>query len=275
MPDKFKAVWVSHSSMSDFLSCPRRYFLRNVYKDPASGHKITVITPPLSLGQAVHDVIEELSTLPSEDRFRTPLDKMFTQKWSQVSGIKGGFKNKSIEDEFYQRGIEMMKKIEQKPGPLVNKAIKIPSEDGLPYYWLSEEDNIILCGKIDWLEFLEESNAVHIIDFKSGKNEEEESSLQLPIYLLLATNTQKRPVKKASYWYLYLKDAPEEVNLPDPASAFDKVYQLARRIKLARQIDHFKCPKGGCIHCGELEEVFRGKGKKVGISTYGQDLYIL
>ena len=32
--DKYTAVWVSHSSMGDFLKCPRAYFLHNVYKDP-------------------------------------------------------------------------------------------------------------------------------------------------------------------------------------------------------------------------------------------------
>jgi len=44
--------------------------LRNVYKDPATGHKITVVTPPLSLGTAVHEVIEGLSVLSVEERLK-------------------------------------------------------------------------------------------------------------------------------------------------------------------------------------------------------------
>jgi len=30
--DKFAAIWISHSSISDFLKCPRSYFLKNIYK---------------------------------------------------------------------------------------------------------------------------------------------------------------------------------------------------------------------------------------------------
>jgi hypothetical protein len=41
-------------------------FLRNMYKDPLTGHKVTVVTPPLSLGAAVHEVVESLSSLPTE-----------------------------------------------------------------------------------------------------------------------------------------------------------------------------------------------------------------
>src|SRR3990167_6170588 len=75
--DKYTAVWVSHSSITDFVNCPRAYFLNNIYRDPVTGHKITVISPPLALGQAIHEVIETLSHLPSEKRFREPLAMRF------------------------------------------------------------------------------------------------------------------------------------------------------------------------------------------------------
>lgn len=275
MPDKFKATWVSHSSISDFLKCPRLYFLRNVYKDKKTGHKITIMTPPLALGQALHEVIEDLSLLPVEERFNKSLAKKFEKTWVKVSGKKGGFISKEQENRFKDRGFEMLKKIEDKPGPLLNKAVKIKSEDGLPFYWLSEEENIILCGKIDWLEYLKKEDAVHIIDFKTGKNEEGGDSLQLPIYHLLAANTQKRKVKKVSYWYLDKDDAPREMELPELKESFEKVYEVARRIKLGRQINHLKCKSGGCIYCTPLERIVRGEGERVTVSDYGQDIYIL
>ena len=71
--DKYTAVWVSHSSISDFLQCPRAYFLNNVYRDPQTGHKINLMSPPLALGQAVHYVIESLSILNVDKRFTEPL----------------------------------------------------------------------------------------------------------------------------------------------------------------------------------------------------------
>jgi len=271
--DKYKAVWLSHSSIADFLNCPRYYFLRNIYKDPLTGHKITRMQPPLALGQAIHEVIEELSNLPVDTRLVIPLTKKFEVAFAKVRGKKGGFKNKAQEDEYFKRGQEMIKKLQKNPGPLTQKAVKINQD--LPSYWLSEDDKIILCGKIDWLEYLAETDSVHIVDFKTGRIEENESSLQLPIYHLLVTNTQKRPVAKASYWYLHTDTAPREVKLPDLNQAYSQVYEIGKRIKLARQIEHFKCPKDGCKYCLPLEEIIKGKGELVGESEYRQDIYIL
>lgn len=274
MKDKYKAVWVSHSSISDFLACPRAYYLRNIYKDPKTGHKITVTSPALSLGQAVHEVIEGLSVLPVEDRLKVSLLEKFDVVWKKVSGKLGGFKDAQSEEEYKERGRQMLKRVETHPGPILNKAIKIPS-DFIPNYYLSEEDDIILCGKIDWLEYLEDSDSVHIIDFKTGKNEENGESLQLPIYLLLATNTQSRPVTKASYWYLDKSDDLVEKNLPNIIDSKDKVLKVARRIKLARQLNHFICPTNGCMKCRPLERVLKSEGEKVGVSDTRQDIYIL
>lgn len=273
--DKFKAVWLSHSSIGDFLKCPRFYYLRNIYKDPKTGHKVTVMSPPLALGQIVHDVVESLSFLPIEERFTvSPVDK-FNTAWKKVSGEMGGFKNAEQEEQYKKRGVDMLTNIMKNPGPIMNKAIKIKTEDGLPWYWFSEEDNIILCGKIDWIEYLEIDDSIHILDFKTGRNVENEDSLQLPIYLLLAQNTQSRKVSKLSYWYLSTEEGPIEQKLPDPREAKEKVGKVAQRIKLARQLQHFKCPTNGCKHCYPLEDILRNKGKLVGVSDYGQDIYIL
>lgn len=274
MKDKYKATWVSHSSIADFIVCPRAYYLRNVYKDPKTGHKITVTSPALSLGQAVHEVVESLSVLPVEERLKTPLLDKLDQAWQKVSGKLGGFKSKDEEEKYKERGREMLKRVEEHSGPILNKAIKLQS-DFIPNYYLSDEDNIILCGKIDWLEYLEETDSIHIIDFKTGKNEEGDDSLQLPIYLLLATNLQSRPVSKASYWYLDKSDELVEKTLPNLSDSKEKVLAVARRIKLARQLKHFVCPTNGCMKCRPLERILKSEGEKVGVSDTKQDIYIL
>ena len=144
----------------------------------------------------------------------------------------------------------------------------------LPNYYLSKEDNIILCGKIDWLEYLTETDSVHVIDFKTGKSEEKEDSLQLPIYLLLASNTQSKKVTKASYWYLDRDDGIIEKKLPDIKDAYEKVYSIAGRIKLARKLNHFICPDKGCRNCIPYERILKGEGEKVGVSDTRQDVYV-
>jgi ATP-dependent helicase/DNAse subunit B len=273
MKDKYSAVWVSHSSMSDYLKCPRAYFLKNVYRDPKTNHKISVMEPPLALGQAVHEAIEELSTLPVEERFKEPLIKKFEKVWQDVAGDKGGFKPGEHETKFKDRAISMIQRVTDHPGPLVKKAIKIRQE--LPYYWLSEEDNIILCGKIDWLEYLENTDSVRIIDFKTGKFDEDPDSLQLPIYYLLATHTQTKKVSGISYWYLDRDDKPTDMPLPDMAESTKKILEIAKKVALARKLGHFVCRENGCRVCRPYEAVVAGKAKLVGLNDFGQDLYIL
>lgn len=269
------ATWVSHSSISDFLNCPKLYYYRAIYRDPVTNNKITRMEPPLALGGVVHDVIESLSVLPVEERFAISPMKKFETLWESVSGKMGGFKNKEQEDEYKERGRQMIQRVIDNPGPLLNKAIKVKEE--LPQYWLSEEESIKLCGKIDWLEYIEDTDSVHIIDFKTSRREEDPESLQLPIYHLLAVNTQKRNVSKASYWYLNSEDSPKEVLLPNLEEAEKRVMEIAKRIKLAKQLDHFKCLQGedGCRYCNGLAMIAAGKGEKVGQSKYGQDIYVM
>lgn len=273
-PDKFTATWVSHSSISDFLNCPRAYYLKNVYKDPKTNHKIQIMTPPLALGSAVHQVIESLSTIPTGSRFNEPLAVKFGKVWKEkFTGKKGGFFDKESEEKYFNQGIEMIKRVVDHPGPLSNLAVKITMD--LPFYWLSEEDNIILCGKVDWLEYLKEKDAVHIIDFKTGKSAEDPKSLQLPIYHLLVTETQKRKVLKVSYWYLQRKNKPEEQKLPNLKKAHKQVLEIAKKIKLARQLGRFKCPHGSCVRCKDFETVLEGGGELVGVSDFGNDVYVI
>ncbi len=276
MADKYSALWVSHSSIGDFLRCPRAYYLNNVYKDPRTVHKIQLMSPALALGGAVHEVLESLSIKPTKERFTESLVKQFNQLWQRkYSGEQGGFHSDELEQSYQEKGQTMLRRVMENPGPLKNLAVKI-SED-LPQYWLSEEDEIILCGKVDWLEYLEEQDAVHIIDFKTGRKREDEESLQLPIYHLLVHNTQKRKVAKASYWYLATEDQPEEKELPSLADAREKVIAVAKKMKLARKLERFKCPEGevGCRYCQPLEKILAGEARQVGVSQYKQDVYIL
>lgn len=274
--DKFSAIWVSHSSISDFLKCPRSYYLKNVYKNAASGNKLAIASPPLSLGQAVHEVVEALSVVPREERLTQPLDSKYDTAWEKVSGKKGGFTDPEQEQKYKAEGWEMIRKVINNPGPVKNLAIKISEE--LPHFWLSQEDNIILCGKIDWLEYLPETDSVHIIDFKTGKQEEEADSLQLPIYYLLVENSQERSVSKASYWYLRLYDRPSEQILPNLEESREKILEIAKKIKLARQLERYRCPGGesGCRECLPYEAVLKGEAEFVGEDkNMRKDVYIL
>ena len=278
MQDKYSAVWVSHSSMGDFLKCPRLYYLHNVYKDPRTSHKISIVTPHMSLGVAVHEVLEGLGDYPSEGRMDRDLAVWFEEIWKKTSGVKGGFASDAEEQEFKSRGLSMLEKVKANPRFLPRKRLKLPRETMNPNFFLNETDNIILNGLIDWIEYLPESDSLHIVDFKTGKREEQEASLQLPIYLLLCNALQKRTVSKASYWYLE-SDKIVEKELPDADVAYRDVLEVALKVKGAREKKTFDCPSGaeGCAGCRPYELILTKdpRAEFVGVGGFNQDMYVV
>ena len=274
--DKYSAIWVSHSSMGNFLKCPRLYYLSNVYKDPLTYRRIAIVNPHFSLGGTVHEVLEGLGEVPATERMSQDLLHIFKSKWQSVSGKKGGFNSIEEEKTYFDRGEKMIEMVVNNPRFLVNKCVKLPKNKMNPNFYLSESENIILNGLVDWLEYLPDTDSLHIVDFKTGKNEEEEGSLQLPIYLLLCNALQKRPVTKASYWYLET-DRFVQKDLPNAQEAKNIVLDIAMKIKKARQKGELNCPKGelGCHYCRPFEKILKKeKGvEKVGVNSMNQDLY--
>jgi ATP-dependent helicase/DNAse subunit B len=278
MADKYKAVWVSHSSMGDFLKCPRLYYLHNVYKNPKTGNKIALVSPHMSLGVAVHNVLEWLVNYKSEERPSVDFLAQYEEEWKKVSGKIGGFTSAEMELEFKERGKNMLLRVKENPGPLFKKTVNFYKGDMLPNFFLNgEEDNIILCGKVDWIEYVEETDSLRVIDFKTGKHDEKEGSLQFPIYHLLLNALQKRKVTSAAYWYIDRDDMPVQAELPSLEDSFNRVYEVAKKVKEAREKGEYLCPRGeeGCIHCRPYEDVRLGKAEYVGKGAYKQDLYII
>ncbi|HBB43849.1 MAG: hypothetical protein UW27_C0017G0048 [Parcubacteria group bacterium GW2011_GWA1_44_13] len=293
MPDKYSAVWVSHSSMGDFLKCPRSYYLHNMYKDPKTGHKVSIVNPHMSLGVAVHEVLEGLADFPADERMNRDLLALYEAGWKKVTGKKGGFTSEEEEAEFKARGIVMLEKVASDPRFLVNKCIKLPQDKMPCNFYLSEEHNIILNGLVDWIEYLPETDSLHIVDFKTGKVEEKDGSLQLPIYLLLCDALhKKRKVTKASYWYLE-SDKVVEKELPHLDKAREDVLAVAMKVKEARDTAKrdgfektFVCPQGaynletkenGCNNCRPYEFILSGNPlvEFVGVGGFSQDMYVL
>lgn len=284
--DKYSAVWVSHSSMGDFLKCPYAYYLHNIYKDPKTGRKINIVNPSLSLGVAVHEVLEGLADFSFDKRFEKPLLETLETEWKKVSGKKGGFKTIEEENQFKERAISMINRVDNNREPLLKKTVKIKEgNNGMPpNFYLSEEENIILCGKVDWLIYVPQDDSVHILDFKTGKNEEDNQSLQLPIYSLLLHNLQKRKVSGASYWYIDRDDKPIEVDLPSIEESYERVFKVAHKIskerEKAKQIppeEVFLCPRGekGCFSCNPFRKIIKGEANYIGVGDMRQDLYML
>ncbi|HQB57326.1 MAG TPA: PD-(D/E)XK nuclease family protein, partial [Candidatus Paceibacterota bacterium] len=147
------------------------------------------------------------------------------------------------------------------------------------------EEEILLCGVPDWVEYLDD-DTLHVIDFKTGKNEEKEDSSQLPIYVLLLENLQKRKVSRASYWYLSKdkKAQEKEINREEIEDLKNKIVKTGKDIKDLKNEalkkdwrEVFFCGRGeeGCIHCKDYEKIVSGEAEYVGKDIYNKDGYIL
>lgn len=272
-PNKYKSSWFSHSSLSDYKKCPRSYFLRNVYKTK-NNKKITTVSPHLSLGVAVHDTIEDLAWIPAKERFDTNLVDKFLNIYSKFQGKAGGFTNQDEYEDFKSRGITMINMVINNPGPILKPAVRmIQDKSELPWMWLSEEEEIIACGKCDWLEY--DNGNLHVIDFKTGKSQEKSDSLQFAFYSLLVKKYKKYPLTKASYWYLFQSPNLVSVSLPSYDEAYKSVMDQALIVKEARQSKTFKCKYNGCRHCEPFEKILNGDAEYVGIGGYGSEQYLV
>lgn len=298
--DKYKAIWMSHSSLCDYEKCPRLYYLHNVYKDSKTGRKINIASPYTTLGIAVHNVLENLINFKSEDRAKQDLLKNYEIEWQKIVGDNfemGGFESLEQEKEFKNRGMSMLKNVMSDYKMLTKKTIPTKSYyDGymLPNYYISEQENIILCGNIDWIEYDEQNKNLKLIDFKTGKNEEKEDSIQLPIYKLLLTNLQKRwPVENGYYWYLDNENKSENLKekilsteiLEDTKNRIIKngveirdkrfAWSDARGewIKLKNEEENFTCSGSTYCDCKKYQRIIDGEAKYLGVDMYGKDLY--
>jgi ATP-dependent helicase/DNAse subunit B len=276
--DTYSASWLSHSSINDYLTCPRAYYLKNIYKNPSSNRKISLVQPSMSLGSAVHEVLESLKTVPVEERLMDTLLAKYGEAWSKIAGKQGGFRDLDEEAAMKLRGQAMLEMVKRHPGPILKKATyklrSLMKGEGIPSLWLSQEEGLILCGNIDWMQYVSEDDSIHIIDFKTGKNEEKRGSLQLPIYHLIAKSCQTRAVSGASYWYLATDEEPKPVALPSLEESHQKVLEIARDIKSLVQNRHFVCATSGCFSCKPYEEIINGSAEYLGVGQYNKDVYI-
>lgn len=272
MPDKYKAVWVSYSSISDYLKCPRAYYLKNIYKNPESGKKIEIVNPALALGSSIHAVIEPLSSIEPLTRFSGDLIKTFDSELSKYKGEKGGFHDDEEYELLKQKGHKMLnnlvknKHILEKPTYLQN--------DELLHEWLSKENEIIICGKIDWVNIDPVTNELSVIDFKTSKKEEQ-NELQLQIYAVLLYILKKETKNNFNYWYLDLFEELTPANLPDLKDSIKNILNIALTIKDARKHNSFTCHRNGCFSCADYEEVVNGNAKMIGLGNYNREVYIV
>lgn len=270
VPQKYikDAIFLSNTSLNDFLSCPRSYYLKHIYRNPETGYRIQVASPYISLGATVHDAIKwflENQDSPS----LLALNDQFRNFWWKYHGKRGGFASVEEEAVFGQRGLKMLQNFLDNYSNLE----KMAQFAKFPKYPLLED--VILTGNLDYVG--EMPDGLHVIDFKTGAKDVD-SPLQLYIYAILAENHYGKEVKKMSFWYLDRDLQPKEAVLEPTEKTLEWLCKKAKEVKKALEENNWTCKSEGsqCFECRDYEAVIEGKAEFMfSDHTFRKDVYYL
>lgn len=212
-----------------------------------------IVSAPMTLGSLVHDAIKwylQTNRVASKDA----VIKKFRNHWLKYRGKKGGFK--SIEEEalFGKKGLAMLDNFFNN---LDSIGPNLPEYNFLKYLI---GENIVLNGKVDFIETLPDGS-LHVMDFKTGTKDEEDS-LQLHIYAILTEGNLQQPVSKLSFWYLERETNPREVVMDSLDEKLEWIKNKSLEIKYAISKNIWACAKSElCVECRNYQAIIDGKGE--------------
>ncbi len=261
-------IFISFTSLNDFLKCPRAYYLKNIYRDPKTGNRVQIASPHLSLGSTVHDGIKWYLQMQGQ-LTKEQLIQKYRNLWLKYTGKRGGFSSREEEASFGKRGLLMLDNFFKNAKNLEKKQYSIE----FPKYSLLE--NLIILGNFDFVG--EKSDgSLHVCDFKTGANDEKDP-IQLYIYAILAEANFQKPVSSASFWYLDREDKPREIVLDPLEPKLEWLTQKAIDVKQAIEKNAWVCIKGElCNDCRDYEAILDEKGEfQFSDHRYKKDIYYL
>lgn len=264
------AIYVSHTSLKDFAKCPRAYYLKNIYRNPQTKFKLQIASPYITLGATVHDVLDWYLKLSQKPATKDEVFNQFRAFWRKFTGRNGGFVSRAEEAMFGNRGLKMIENF------LENWQVleKLVPPLKFPKYVL--HGDVVLVGNFDFVG-QKADGSLHIVDFKTGARDEE-NSVQLYLYAILAESNFQKPVSKLSFWYLDRDSKPREVVLDPLASTLEWLEQQTKQIKQAVKRNEWYCVRGEnlCRDCREYQALIDGVGELMfSDASFKKDVYFL
>lgn len=262
-------IFVSYTSLKDFLKCPRAYYLKNIYRDPKTGFRLQLASPYLSLGSTVHDAIKWFLEMEGQAT-KGQLIQKFRNLWLKYTGKKGGFSSREEEGTVGKRGLLMLENFFKNAAVLEKKKHDI----SFPKYPVLE--NIILVGNFDFIGE-KADGTLHVCDFKTGANDEKDP-MQLYIYAILAEANLAKPVISASFWYLDREDKPRDIVLDPLEPKLEWLKEKGKELKKAVDEGMWVCVRGEglCRDCKDYQAILDEKGEfQFTDYRYKKDVYYL
>lgn len=268
-----KIFQTTYSALADYSRCPRLYFYRNIFRTDSTGKIIEILSPELTLGNIVHNTIDEFTKLAPDERNGKALREIFYKFWPDEFGNKGGFKDSSQELFYKDRAKEMLNRFYKNKEYSEKTPIRLPTSP-TPKIELNKENNILLSGKTDWIEELPDKT-LYVLDFKTGTKKEMGGSLQLPVYAFYVSKVRGQEVSQVGYWYLQLEDKPsiwetKDLQIEEKIKAAENT---ALTILQSTKDNTFECPEEECRWCRPFEDVLNGKAKLVE-TTWNKEKYL-
>lgn len=249
----------SFSKIKRFEKCPLDYYF--YYLDP-KWKGFQKPRPYKTKGQAVHGAITLFYYLPQEKRTFENLKKCLSQAWfSEIDLLKepplgqiGGFKDLHHERLEYIQCLKILKNFLETTD-LNPPIFFLPTEKIKESFDDYEElikplnKNFSISGKFDRIDQLEDGS-LRIIDFKTGKNNEDK--FQLIFYKLLAELNFQVPVKTVSFYYLNKKQISDlDVSNIKKEGIKDQVLEKIEKIENTKEFSPQKSRL--CYYCDFFE----------------------
>lgn len=262
-------IFVSFTSLKDFLNCPRSYYLKNIYHDPKTGFRLQIASPYLTLGSTIHDAIKWFLDMQGQVSSDQLISK-YRNLWLKYRGKKGGFSSIEQEADFGTRGLSMLENFYK------NWKVLEKTAPGITFPKYNLLDNVVLIGNFDYVGE-KEDGTLHIVDFKTGAKDEDDPT-QLYIYAILAEVNLQRSVSAAGFWYLDRGDSPKDIVLDSLEPKLEWLKQKATELKKAISEGMWVCVRGEqlCRDCKDYQAILDGKGEfQFTDYRYKKDVYYL
>ena len=240
--------FVSPNKLKIWLECPRKYWHYYLheptkYQEPPR--------PFYTLGGAVHNTLNSFFSLVPQIRTKERLFDLLERYWQAARNQEGGFTDLEEEKSYKERAVNMLENF-YKNEDTVAVPYKL-SPSSTKYVPLT--GTVMLGGIIDRID-LEADGTLHIIDYKTGK-EDRDDPHQLSIYSLLVKEWLKKNVSKLSYLHLESGNwSSQDSNEEKEKETKRFVIETANQIPKELAKDYFVCSLGpSCPHCDYLREL--------------------
>ena len=226
-------IRVSPLKVRVFGTCRLRY--RYQYVDRIAAQ----LRPADTAGSLVHRILcDFFSKIAREERTGERLLRMFEEGWAALSRR---YLRMPGTDRLRDSAIEQLQRFARQHD-LQAEPFMVE-----PYFQVVLVPDITLFGRLDRID-AEPDASLHVIDYKTGAQPDEVDAGQLRLYAIMAEEKLRRPVSRASFWYL--DDGQVWTMELGPEDKAQTRAELLAAVQEMQNVDEFPPTIGPhCRHC--------------------------